>query len=408
MKTAAIEPRRRAMPVGIRLAASIVTMAMLGLSAQAQNKNAPGVTDTRIKIGQTTPFSGPASAYSVGAKVAAGYFTMINEQGGINGRKIDLVQLDDAYSPPKTFEQTRKLVEQEGVALIAMPSGSPTSISVRKYLNDKKVPQLFVGSILPAFNDPKNYPWSMGWQPNLSYEAKAIGEHILKHYPNAKVAILLQNDDTARESMRILRETLGASADKLIVKTLTYEPTDPTVDSQVVTLQATGANVFINWTSPKAAAQAIRKAYDIGWRPDLEVLTGNAASISQVLTPAGLDRATGVVTIAFLKDPGPQWAADKGYQAFVDFMKKYVPGVAVDQLAVYGYSQSQTLVQLLKQCGQDLSRENIMAQAARLDLELPMLLPGIRVHTTPTNFAPIEKLRLEKFDGKQWQLLPES
>ena len=390
---------RRGLMIGLAMACGL---------AAAQPKATPGVTATSIKIGQTTAFSGPASAYSVGAKVATGYFAMINEQGGIAGHKIDLIQLDDAYSPPKTFEQTRKLVEQEGVALIAMPTGSPTSISVRKYLNDKKVPQLFVGSILPAFNDPKNFPWSMGWQPNLSYEARAVGEHILKHFANAKVAILLQNDDTAKESMRILRETLGASADKMIVKTLTYEPTDPTVDSQVVSLHETGANVFINWTSPKQAAQAIRKAYEIGWHPDLEILTGNAASVSQVLTPAGLDRAKGVVTIAFLKDPGPQWASDKGYLEFVAFMQKYVPGIAIDQLAAYGYSQSQTLAQVLRQCSGDFSRENIMAQAAHLDMELPMLLPGIRVKTSPTDFAPIQKLRLQKFDGKQWQIIADS
>lgn len=375
--------------------------------ASAQNKDAPGVTDTSIKIGQTVPFSGPASAYSASAKVAAAYFTMINEKGGINGRKINLIQLDDAYSPPKTFEQTRKLVEQDHVAMIAMPVGSPTSISVRKYLNEKKVPQLFVGTILTAFNDPKNFPWSMGWQPNLQYEAKAVGEYILKHFPKSKIAILEQNDDTAKESLSILRETLGASADKQIVKVLTYEPTDPTVDSQVVSLQATGATVFINWTSPKASAQAIRKAYDIGWRPELEVLAGNAASISQVLTPAGLNRSTGVVTIAFLKDPGPQWDADKGYQEFVQFMKKYVPNITIDQQAAYGYSQAQTLAQLLKQCGNDLSRKNIMMQAAHLDMDLPMLLPGIHLKTSPTNFEPIAKLRMQKFDGKKWQLLPD-
>ena len=384
----------------------LAAMALAATPAFAQHKNAPGVSASEIKIGQTMPYSGPASAYGAIGRSEAAYIAMINDEGGINGRKIDLLSLDDGYSPPKTFEQTRRLVEQEGVALIFSSLGTPTGVVVRKYLNEKKVPQLFQASGATFWGDHEHFPWSIGWQPNYQTEGAIYGHYLLKTKPNAKVAVLYQNDDAGRDYFAGFKAGLGAEAAKrMIVAVQTYETTDPTLDSQIVTLQSSGADVLFDNTTPKFAAQAIRKVYDVGWRP-LHFLMSVATSVSAVMEPAGFDKGQGIVTAAYLKDPNdPQWKDDKAMQDWLAFMRKYDPdGNLGDAFNVYGYSMAQTLVQLLKQCGNDLSRENIMKQAAHLDIDLPMLLPGIRVHTSPSEFYPIQRMRLARFEGKQWVL----
>jgi branched-chain amino acid transport system substrate-binding protein len=372
----------------------------------ARATESPGVTDTEIRIGSTAAYSGPASAYGAIGRAEAAYLAMINEQGGVNGRKINLVSLDDGYSPPKTFEQTRRLVEQEGVALIFSSLGTPTGVVVRKYLNEKKVPQLFQASGATFWGDHEHFPWSIGWQPNYQTEGAIYGHYLLKTKPNAKVAVLYQNDDAGRDYFAGFKAGLGAEAAKrMIVAVATYETTDPTLDSQIVTLQSSGADVLFDNTTPKFAAQAIRKVHDVGWKP-LHFLMSVATSVSAVMEPAGFDKGQGIITAAYLKDPNdPQWKDDKAMKDWLAFMRKYDPeGNLGDAFNVYGYSMAQTLVQLLKQCGNDLSRENIMKQAAHLDIELPMLLPGIKVHTSPTEFYPIQRMRLARFEGKQWVL----
>jgi branched-chain amino acid transport system substrate-binding protein len=392
-----------------RSVTSVLLLAAMALApppAMAQHKNAPGVSASEIKIGQTMPYSGPASAYGAIGRAEAAYLAMINEQGGVNGRKINLVSLDDGYSPPKTFEQTRRLVEQEGVALIFSSLGTPTGVVVRKYLNEKKVPQLFQASGATFWGDHEHFPWSIGWQPNYQTEGAIYGHYLLKTKPNAKVAVLYQNDDAGRDYFAGFKAGLGAEAAKrMIVAVATYETTDPTLDSQIVTLQSSGADVLFDNTTPKFAAQAIRKVHDVGWKP-LHFLMSVATSVSAVMEPAGFDKGQGIITAAYLKDPNdPQWKDDKAMKDWLAFMRKYDPeGNLGDAFNVYGYSMAQTLVQLLKQCGNDLSRENIMRQAAHLDIELPMLLPGIKVHTSPTEFYPIQRMRLARFEGKQWVL----
>ncbi|HKW52791.1 MAG TPA: ABC transporter substrate-binding protein [Stellaceae bacterium] len=387
----------------------LAAAALWAAPAAAQHGNAPGVGNDEIKIGQTMPYSGPASAYGAIGRSEAAYLAMINEQGGVNGRKINLVSLDDGYSPPKTFEQTRKLVEQEDVALIFSSLGTPTGVVVRKYLNEKKVPQLFQASGATFWGDHEHFPWSMGWQPNYQTEGAIYGHYLLKTKPDAKVAVLYQNDDAGRDYVAGFKAGLGAEAAKrMIVAVATYETTDPTLDSQIVSLQSSGADVLFDNTTPKFAAQAIRKVHDVGWKP-LHFLMSVATSVSAVMEPAGFDKGQGIVTAAYLKDPNdPQWKDDKAYKDWLAFMSKYDPdGNLGDSFNVYGYSMAQTLVQLLKQCGNDLSRENIMKEAAHLDIDLPMLLPGIKVHTTPSETYPVQRMRLARFEGKQWVLFGE-
>jgi ABC-type branched-subunit amino acid transport system substrate-binding protein len=387
--------------------ALLLAAVVLGATpAMAQKNNAPGVTDTEIKIGQTMPYSGPASAYAAIGRSEAGYFAMINERGGINGRKLNLISLDDGYSPPKTFEQTRKLVEQENVALIFSSLGTPTGVVVRKYLNEKKVPQLFQASGATFWGDYEHTPWSMGWQPNYQTEGAIYGQYLLKTKPDAKVAVLYQNDDAGRDYVAGFKAGLGEEAAKrMIIAVATYETTDPTLDSQIVTLQSSGADVLFDNTTPKFAAQAIRKIHDVGWKP-LHFLMSVATSVSAVMEPAGFEKGQGIVTAAYLKDPNdPQWKDDKAYKDWLAFMGKYDPdGNLGDSFNVYGYSVAQTLVQVLTQCGNDLSRDNILKQAASLDIELPMLLPGIKVHTSPSEYYPVQRMRLARFEGKQWVL----
>ena len=378
----------------------------VALPAAAQKKYGPGASDDTIKVGQTVPYSGPASAFSSFAKVQAAYFRMINAQGGINGRKVEFLSLDDGYAPPQTVEVTRKLVEQEQVLLVFGSAGTPTNSAIHKYMNTRKVPQLFIGSGATKWGDPQNFPWSMGWAPNYQTEARIYAKHILGAVKDARIGILYQNDDFGKDLVAGIKAGLGEQAAKLIVHEASYEVTDPTVDSQVIALKGSGATVLLNFTTPKFAAQAIRKAHDIDWRP-AHFLGFVSSSIGATLRPAGLDKSVGIISIQFLKDASdPRWAADNGMQGYLAFLKQYNADADInDFLIAYGYSVVQTLVQVLKQCGDDLTRENVMRQAANLkELEVPLLLPGIRINTSPTNFFPIRQAQLSRFDGKSWQL----
>ena len=372
--------------------------------ASAEKKYGPGASDTEIKIGQTMPYSGPASAYGTIGKSEAAYFQMINERGGINGRKINFISLDDGYSPPRTVEQTRKLVEEEQVLFVFSNLGTPPNTAIHRYMNAKQVPQLFVATGATKWGDPKNFPWTMGWQPTYHLETRIYAKYLLQTKPDAKVGILYQNDDYGKDYYRGFKEGLGDKAASMIVKEVTYEVTDPTVDSQIVDLKGSGADTFINITTPKFAAQAVRKTYDIGWKP-LQFLNNVSSSIAAVLTPAGLEKAVDIISTAYMKDVvDPQWKDDAGVKEYLAFMKKYYPdGDPNDYSNVYGYTNAQTLSQTLKQCGDDLTRENVMRQGANLkDLELPMLLPGIKINTNATDFYPIEQEQLVKFNGKRW------
>lgn len=385
-------------------AAAAGGMAALPGIARAQT---PGVTRSEIRIGQTTALSGPAAAYAVGAIVFKGYMQMINDRGGINGRKLSVLQLDDGYSPPKTVEVTRRLVEQEEVLLMAATTGTPTSLSVRAYLNQKKVPQLFVGSGAATWaDDIQRFPWSLGFQPLFSDEGRGTAAYVLKQKPGAKIAVCYQNDDAGKDFLRGLKAGLeAAGASRQLVSELTHEVTDPTVDSQVISAQASGADVFMLWGSPKATAQGIRKAGEIGWKPAI-FINQNATSVKSVMEVAGVDRAKGVMAAAFMKDPADSaWANDKAMLEWKAFMDKYNPGQPRDNLATYGTLQAQALVQVLTQCGNDLSRENIIRQTASLDLDLPLLLPGLRVKTSAAERHPVRGVRFQQFDGTGWKVL---
>jgi branched-chain amino acid transport system substrate-binding protein len=369
----------------------------------------PGVTATEIKIGNTNPYSGPASAYGTIGKALGAYFKKVNEEGGINGRKINYITYDDAYSPPKTVEMVRRLVEQDQVAVVFQPLGTPTNTAIHKYLNQQKVPQLFVATGATKWNDPKNFPWTIGWQPNYQTESRIYAQYVLKNVKDPKIGILYQNDDYGKDYLKGFKDGLGEAGRKLIVLEQTYEVTDPTIDSQIVNLKASGANVFFNITIPKFAVQAIKKSHDIGWKP-LHLLNNVSSSLGTVLKPAGLEASRGLITALYMKEiTDPQWFSDAGYKDWVTWMKKYYPeGAMDDQANAYAYSVAQTLVHVLKQAGNDLSRENIMRQVAAIkDLSLPMLLPGIKINTSATDFAPIEQEQLAKFDGERWVLFGE-
>jgi branched-chain amino acid transport system substrate-binding protein len=375
--------------------------------AFAQSRNAPGVSDTEIKIGQSMPYSGPASAYGQLGRVEAAYFAWLNQRGGINGRKITLISVDDGYSPPKAVEQVRKLVEQDEVAAIFNVLGTPINMAIRKYLNARKVPQLFVAAGSPNFADPEHFPWTIGWQPTLTTEAKFYAAHLLKATPTAKIAVLYQNDDFGKGLLDGLKEGLADKADRMIVATASFEATDPTIDSQIVTLQASGADTLFMFTYSKQGAQAIRKAADIGWKPVRYIHLG-AASVAATFKPAGLDKSAGVMTAGFIKDASdPQWADDPDQKAWRVWMNGNMPGADLsDSVNVAGYSFAQTLEQVLRQCGNDLSRENIMRQATNLhDFRLPMLLPGSLINTTPTDYRVITYMKLQQFNGASWAFL---
>jgi branched-chain amino acid transport system substrate-binding protein len=374
--------------------------------ALAQKKYDSGASDTEIKIGNTNPYSGPASAYGTIGKTIAAYFTMLNEKGGINGRKINFITYDDGYSPPKTVEMVRKLVEQDEVLFCFQTLGTPSNTAIHKYMNAKKVPQLFVATGATKWNDPKHYPWTMGWQPNYQTEGHIYARHILQTKPSAKIGVLFQNDDYGKDVLKGLKDGLGAQGQKLIVKEVSYEVTDPTVDSQIIQLQASGADVFVDITTPKFAAQAVRKVYDIGWKP-VHYLNNVGASVGSVLKPAGFEKAVGVITTNYTKDHSDkQWANDPAMKRFEAFMAKYYPdGNLADTSNVYGYSVARTLEQVLKQAGDNLTRENIMKQAASLrNVEIDTLLPGIKINTGPDDFAPIEAMQLARFNGQQYEL----
>ncbi len=395
--------------IATRVAIASTAFALLAASATgalAQKKYDTGATDTEIKIGNIMPYSGPASAYGVIGKTEAAYFNKINAAGGINGRKINFISYDDAYSPPKAVEQARKLIESDEVLLIFNSLGTPSNSAIHKYMNAKKVPQLFVATGATKWNDPKNFPWTMGWQPNYQSESHIYAKYLLKEKPDAKIAILYQNDDYGKDYVKGLKDGLGAKAASMIVAEESYETTEPSVDDHVVRLKATGADVFFNVTTPKFAAQAIKKAAEIQWKP-LHILNNVSASVGSVMKPAGFDNSQGIISANYLKDPAdPQWDNDPGVKGFLDFLAKDFPeGDKTNNSVVVGYGVAQTLVQVLKQCGDDLTRENIMKQAANLkDFRTEVLLPGIKINTSPTDFAPISDLQLMRFKGEKWEM----
>ena len=377
--------------------------------ASAAGQYGPGASDTEVKIGNTMPYSGPASAYGIIGKTEAAYFTMINEQGGINGRKINFISRDDGYSPPKTVEVVRRMVEEDQVLFLFSTLGTPTNTAIHSYLNDNKVPQLFAATGADQWNDPQHFPWTMGLIPSYGTEAHIYARYILKHLPNAKIAVLYQNDDFGKDYLNGLRDGLGDKAAKMIVATQSYETTDPTVDLQVVALQGSGADVLLTVAIPKFAAQAIRKVYDIGWKPT-HFLTSVSNSVGTVMKSAGLEKGVGIISAAFAKDPtDPQWEGTTEYKEWLAFMKKYNTSANLgDVQGAIGYTYAQTMVAVLKACGNNLTRENVMKQAASLhDVTMPMLLPGITLSTSATDFAPIKQMQLERFDGTTWKLFGE-
>jgi branched-chain amino acid transport system substrate-binding protein len=385
--------------------ALVAALAVFVVPAAIAAKNyGPGVTDAEIKIGQTMPYSGPLSAFGTIGRAQAAFFEMVNSKGGVNGRKIKLLSLDDGYSPPKTIEQTRKLVESDEVLLLFSSFGTPPNTAALKYLNAKHVPQLFIAATGMKWGDPKNFPWTMAFLPNQKTGTAGYVQYLLKNKPDAKIAVLSQNDDFGKDYVKALRDHLGAKADKMIVAEASYESTDPGVDSQIATLKGSGADTFFSFASPKFAAQSIRKVYVIGWKP-LFFIPYSAQSVSAVLQPAGLDKSVGLISSAYVKDPSdPQWKNDAATKEWLAWMKKYFPdGDVADIFNVYAYANAQLLVQVLKQCGDDLTRENVMKQAANLkNLEVPMLLPGVRINTSATDYDPVKQLQLMRFDGKEW------
>jgi ABC-type branched-subunit amino acid transport system substrate-binding protein len=379
--------------------------AMTATAANAEKKYDPGASDTEIKIGNTMPYSGPASSYGVIGKTEAAYFNKVNAEGGINGRKINFISYDDAYSPPKAIEQARKLVEGDEVPFLFQPLGTPSNSAIQKYMNAKKVPQLFVATGATKWGDPKNFPWTMGWQPNYQSEGRIYAKYILDHFPNSKIAVFWQNDDAGRDQVKGLRDGLGDKA-SMIIADKSYEVSDPSIDSQIVALHDSGADIFFSWAAPKGSAQAIRKVGELGWKPKF-FLANVSTSVAGVLKPAGIEFAKDIISTAYLKDPtDPAWKDDPGVKTWREFMDKYYPdGDKTNNNNVYGYAAAQTMVQVLKQCGDELTRDNIMKQAASLkNFSSDVMLPGIKVNTGPDDFFPIEQMQLMRFDGEAWRL----
>ena len=397
-------PTRRTI---LAVAPSALAFAAVGVRpARADKKYGPGVTDTEIKIGNTGPYSGPASSYSTIPKCMAAYYKMVNDTGGVNGRKINFLSSDDGYTPPKTVEMTRKLVEQDQVLLIAGALGTPTNSAVWHYMNQKKVPQLFVATGATKWDDPKGHPWTIGWQPNYQGEGRIYAAYILKNKPDGKVGVLYQDDDFGKDYLKGVSDGLGAKAASMIKVKSSYETTDPTVDSQIISMKAAGCDVIVNCAIPKFAAQAIKKAAEIEWKP-LHILSSVGNSVAATLKPAGLDISKDIVSDFYLKDPtDPEWKDDAGFKWWVGFMDKYYPsGDKSDAGNVFAPSIAATVVQVLKACGDELTRENVMKQAASLQkFSVPLLLPGITINTSPTDFTPVKQVQMGRFDGQQWRL----
>lgn len=364
-----------------------------------------GASDTEIKIGNTMPYSGPASAYGTIGKSMSAYFDMINENGGVKGRRINFISLDDAYSPPKTKEQVRKLVERDRVLFTAANLGSPTNSAIHNYMNKKKIPHLFLSTGATKWGQPEKYPYTIGWQPNYQSEGKIFARYILANEKDAKIAILYQNDDFGKDLVAGLKMGLGDKAKTMIVAEESYEVSDPTINTQIINLKASGANVFLNASTPKFAAQAIVKVADIGWKP-LHLLSNISQSVGSTLKPAGLDKSIGIISLAFFKDPtNPSFRELPEVQEWMVFMDKYYPEGDVNvSFNVYGYMMAQTIVAMLEQCGDNLTRSNIMKQAANMELELPLLLDGIRLKTSPEDFFPLEQMQPMRFNGKHWEM----
>jgi branched-chain amino acid transport system substrate-binding protein len=391
------------------LAAAPAALTLAAIPARAAKQYGPGVTDAEIKIGNTGPYSGPASSYSPVPKSMAAWCKMVNDQGGVNGRKINFISYDDSYTPPKTVEMARKLVEQDEVLCTAGTLGTPTNSAIWHYMNQKKVPQLFVATGATKWDDPKGHPWTIGWQPNYQSEGRIYATYIMKQKPNGKIGVLYQNDDFGKDYLKGLKDGLGDKAKSMIVMEASYETTDPTVDSQIIGLKSAGVDVFVNTAIPKFAAQAIRKTAEIEWKP-LHVLSSIGASVGATLKPAGFENCKDLISDFYLKDAtDPQWKDDAGYKEWAAFMDKYMPDTdKSDAGYVAGASLAAMLVQVLKQCGDELTRDNVMKQAASLhDVTVPMLLPGIKANTSPTDFAPLKQVQMAKFDGQKWVLFGE-
>ena len=386
------------------VAITATTLLTLSAAANAQKKYDPGASDTEIKVGNIMPYSGPASAYATIGKTEAAYFNKINSEGGINGRKINFISYDDTYSPPKTVEQARKLVESDEVLLIFNPLGTPGNTAIQKYMNAKKVPQLFVSTGAAKWNDPKNFPWTMGWQPSYQVEARIYGKYILQNYPGKTIGILYQNDDFGKDYVVGLKDGLGDQAGKLIVVEAPYETSSPTVDSQIVQIKGANPDIFVNIATPKFAAQAIKKVAELNWHP-VQFLTNVSGSIGGVIKPAGYEASQGILSTAYLKDPkDAEWKTDPAMNEWRAFMTKWYPeGDLDDSATVFGYGVAKGLEQVLRQCGDNLTRENIMKQAASLDFEIGIYLPGTRIKTGPSDFAPIEQLQMMRFKGESWE-----
>ncbi|HXN67477.1 MAG TPA: ABC transporter substrate-binding protein [Bradyrhizobium sp.] len=392
----------------LRIAAfstAVIAFALTSGGALAQKKYDTGATDTEIKIGNIMPYSGPASAYGVIGKTEQAYFNKINAEGGINGRKINFVTYDDGYSPPKAVEQARKLVESDEVLVVFNPLGTPSNSAIQKYLNGRKVPQLFVATGATKWNDPKDFPWTMGWQPSYQSEAHIYAKYLMKEKPDAKIAVFYQNDDFGKDYLKGLKDGLGAKASMIIAEE-SYETTEPTIDNHIVKLKATGADTFISITTPKFAAQAIKKLAEIEWKP-LHIVSNVSASVGSVIKPAGYENSQGILSAAYAKDGAdPQWDNDPGMKKFYAFLEKYYPEAnKLDGSVVYGYGAAQTMVKVLEMCGDNLTRENVMKQAASLkDFTPDTLLPGVKINTSATDFAPIEQLQMMRFKGEKWDL----
>ena len=387
------------------LSAAVILGVAVSGSALPQKKYDTGATDTEIKIGNIMPYSGPASSYGLIGKTEEAYFKMINDEGGINGRKINFITYDDGYSPPKAVEQARKLVESDEVLVVFNPLGTPSNSAIQKYLNSKKVPQLFVATGATKWNSPKEFPWTMGWQPSYQSEAQIYAKFILKEKPDAKIVVFYQNDDFGKDYLKGLKDGLGAKASMIIAEE-SYETTEPSIDSHIVKLKSTGADVFISITTPKFAAQAIKKLAELQWKP-MQIVANVSASVGSVLQPAGFENAQGLLSASYVKDGAdPQWNDDPGMKKWYAFIDKYMPGAnRSDGNLVYGYGVAQTLVEVLRQCGDDLTRANVMKQAASLKNFTPdTLLPGVTINTSASDFAPLSQLQMMRFKGEKWEL----